>query len=147
MCPRINPGAIDHTSGNLHPLNKKPAGTPVIKTGVQAPTQAAREAVTLSTGVSSEVALQGVQTLSPASATGTSKPPLGQRPFLQAYADPTDTEPAPAQLPEAQAFELPQAFVKDVQAIAQKTGYVGLSGNAIKRAYLEGDSLFVNVSC
>jgi hypothetical protein len=49
-------------------------------------------------------------------------------------------------LAEQQAFQLPASFVNDVQRIATKTGYVGLTANAIQRAYLQGDGLFVDIS-
>ena len=49
-------------------------------------------------------------------------------------------------LPEQAAFQLPESFVSDVQQVAIKTGYVGLTPGAIQRAYLQGEGLFVDLS-
>jgi hypothetical protein len=49
-------------------------------------------------------------------------------------------------LAEQAAFQLPASFVQDVQRVANQTGYVGLTPNAIQRAYLQGEGLFVDTS-
>jgi hypothetical protein len=60
-------------------------------------------------------------------------------------ARPQSTDDTPL-LPEQSAFQLPDSFVNDVQQVASKTGYVGLTSGAIQRAYLQGEGLFVDIS-
>jgi hypothetical protein len=115
--PRINPSGGQ--GGSIPPLNTPAARSPI------APTTA------------------------PAASKPTAAPKLTaaytEDPKPTTRPQPKATEPV-ALLPEEAAFALPKPFVQDVQRIAQQAGYVGLTETAIKRAMIDGDGLFVDVS-